>query len=77
MPCDQIQNEDFTQPAWLTLWPYSSKTKAAQPNELPSLHDALKEAFGALRYNTGRPWIMTATGMILTPSALLDKMCAP
>lgn len=74
MPRDHIQSEDFAQPASLTVWPCDSNTKAAQPKELSSLHEALKEAFRALRYNTGTPWIITAGGLILTPSALLDMM---
>jgi hypothetical protein len=74
VPLDHIQSEDFSQPASLTVWPCDLNTKAAQPKELSSLHDALKEAFAALRYNTGMPWIITAGGLILTPSALLDMM---
>ena len=76
MPYDQIQGEDFAQPASLTVWLSGANAKAAQPIELPSLHDALSEAFKVLRCNTGRPWIITAGGLILTPSALLDMMRA-
>ncbi len=74
MPCSQIQSEDFGQPAALTVWPSDANIKAAQPQEHSNLQDALKEAFRVLRRGTGRPWIITAGGLILTPSTLLDMM---
>lgn len=76
MAHDQIQDEDFTQPALLTIWPSDTDAKATQPRELPNLHDALKEAFRVLRCNVGSPWIVTAGGLILTPAALLEMMPA-
>ncbi|KAB1073643.1 hypothetical protein [Methylobacterium planeticum] len=72
----QLGDQDFGQPAALTLWPHAGDAKAVEPRQLPSLHDALREAYTALRAGTGSPWIITASGLILTPAALLDMMPA-
>lgn len=64
---------DLDQPATLTLWPETGdRSKAAEPEEVATLRDALRRASAALRDGTAAPWIVTASGLILSPSWLMS-----
>lgn len=72
-----ISGEDLDRPAQLTIWPFCAAgadgggAKGVEPRDMPSLRQALDEAFAALRAATGSPWIITDSGLILTPASLL------
>ena len=66
---------DLDRPALLTIWPLCDITaKGVEPQEVSSLRAAFAEAFFALRGGTGSPWIITDSGLILTPSSLVALM---
>ncbi|AWN44833.1 hypothetical protein DK389_27975 [Methylobacterium durans] len=66
-------SSDLDRPATLTLWPDASDgPKAVEPEDVASLRDALRRACAALRDGTAAPWIVTASGLILSPSWLMS-----
>ena len=68
----EISDGDLGEPALLTLWPEGlDGPKSVEPTEVPSLREALGTAFAVLRDGTAAPWIITASGMILSPSWLM------
>lgn len=72
-----IEPDDLSRPASLTLWPSEPDApKAVEPRPYPTLQEALHEAGLALTDETGTPWIITESGLILSPSWLRGHLGA-
>ncbi|WP_191970042.1 hypothetical protein [Methylobacterium planeticum] len=70
-----IRDGDLAEPAQLTLWPEGlDGPKSVEPTEVASLREALGTASAVLRAGTASPWIITASGMILSPSWLMGAL---
>ncbi|GJD47307.1 hypothetical protein OPKNFCMD_0013 [Methylobacterium crusticola] len=62
---------DLDEPADLTIWPSGPDcAKAVEPVAFPTLRAALSAAALALEDPHLDPWILTASGLILTPDWL-------
>ncbi|WP_407531106.1 hypothetical protein [Methylobacterium oryzisoli] len=63
-----MESVDLNEPAELTVWSDGPNgPKAVVPVEFATLRAALSAAAHALHDARCSPWIMTASGMILTP----------
>jgi hypothetical protein len=70
-----IPDGDLAEPALLTLWPEGPDgPKHVEPTEVASLREALGTASAVLRDGSAAPWIITASGLILSPSWLMSTL---
>lgn len=66
-----IEPEDLQRPASLTLWPSEPDApKAVEPRSYPTLQEALHEAGLAMSDDGATAWIITASGLLLSPAWL-------
>lgn len=66
-----FQPDDLARPASLTLWSSEPDApKAVVPRDYPTLREALREAGIAMSADSASPWIITDSGLILSPAWL-------
>lgn len=70
-----IEPEDLARPASLTLWSSEPDApKAVEPREYPTLKEALHRAGIAMSDESAAAWILTESGLILTPAWLRNHL---
>ncbi|MGU3536675.1 hypothetical protein [Methylobacterium sp. A54F] len=71
-----VAQDDWERPAYLTLWSAEPNApKAVEPKPCPTLREALAEASAAMQAGLVA-WILTDSGLILSPTWLRGYQAA-